>query len=133
MANTPEDRKYTRDHAWVRIAADGRVRTGLTDVARRRLGPAVSLELPGPGERFEASDVCATVVSAEAVTEVRAPMSGTVAEVNPALDGAPGTLDADPYGDGWLLELTVDKPAQLDGLLTPAGYADFCRENLPDV
>jgi len=127
MAVTPEDLSYTKDHEWVRATGD-RARVGITDHAGRQLGDVVYVELPNPGDRFDATEPFGSVESVKAVSEVYMPVSGTIAAVNESLNDSPEQVNDDPYGDGWFIEITLSNPAELDGLLTAAEYEDYIRE-----
>jgi glycine cleavage system H protein len=120
----PTDRRYTRDHEWIWIHGDtGTV--GITDFAQRELGDIVFVELPERGRRVQKTDVLGIIESVKAVSEVYAPASGVVVEVNASLEGAPETLNRDPYGEGWLCQLRLSDPSELDGLMDAGAYAEF--------
>ena len=111
----PEDLKYTREHEWVSI--DGSVATiGITDHAQEQLGDVVFVELPTVGDRVEKADAFGVVESTKAVSDVYAPLSGEVAEVNDDLPDNPELINEDPYGDGWMVKITLgdkaDRPAR---------------------
>ena len=117
----PAQLRYTSDHEWV--AVDGsKVRVGITDYAQDALGDVVYVQLPTVGATVAAGDSFGEVESTKSVSDVYAPVSGTVVAVNDALDGAPETLNRDPYGDGWLCEIELSDPAQVEGLLDAAAY-----------
>src|SRR5207302_8650321 len=113
--------RFTRDHEWVRLEGDLAV-VGITDYAQSQLGDVVYVELPEIGRRVEQGKEAAVVESVKAASEVYAPVSGEVAEVNEALAADPAMVNADPMGDGWLLKLRVDDPKQFDGLMDEAAY-----------
>jgi glycine cleavage system H protein len=117
----PEDLQYTADHEWVRVDGD-LVRIGITAFAQDALGDIVYVTLPDPGAEVEAGAACGEVESTKSVSDVFAPVSGTVAVRNEALDGAPELVNSDPYGEGWMFEVRVADPAALGGLLTVAEY-----------
>ena len=127
MANTPEDLSYTKDHEWVRTAGE-RVTVGITDHAQQQLGDVVYVELPRVGDKFETGEPFGSVESVKAVSEIYMPVGGTVLEVNSGLNDAPEKVNGDPYGDGWMIVIKPDNPAQLDGLLTAAEYEDYIKE-----
>jgi glycine cleavage system H protein len=127
MANIPEDLSYTKDHEWVRKTGD-RARVGITDHAQRQLGEVVYVELPQPGDQFDAADPFGSVESAKAVAEVYMPVSGTLVAVNETLADSPEQINDDPYGDGWFIEIHVSNPAQLDSLLSAANYEQYLHE-----
>jgi glycine cleavage system H protein len=120
----PEDLKYTREHEW--ISLDGNVATvGITDHAQEQLGDVVYVELPGVGDRVEKSEPFGVVESTKAVSDVYAPVSGEVAEVNDDLPDNPELVNEDPYGDGWLVKIKVGELGELDDLLTADEYRAF--------
>lgn len=117
----PEHLRYTSEHEWV--ALDGtRARVGITDYAQETLGDVVYVSLPEVGATVAASGACAEVESTKAVSDIYAPVAGTVAEVNDALTQTPELLNQDPYGAGWIFSLDVADPAAVDGLLDAAAY-----------
>jgi glycine cleavage system H protein len=118
---TPENVKYTSDHEWVRTGED-EVRVGITDYAQEALGDIVYVKLPEPGEKVTAGDPMGEVESTKSVSEVYAPVSGTVRRRNEALDGQPELINSDPYGEGWMVDITFDDPASLDDLLDAEAY-----------
>ncbi|MDQ3174958.1 MAG: glycine cleavage system protein GcvH, partial [Acidobacteriota bacterium] len=101
MANVPEDLHYSKDHEWLRVEGDVAV-VGITDYAQNSLGDVVYVELPKMGEEFAANESFGSVESVKAVSEVFSPVSGTVAEVNEALNDEPEKVNGDPYGEGWM-------------------------------
>lgn len=119
---TPEELSYTEEHEWVARRAEGRVRVGITDYAQGQLGDVVFVQLPDIGERVEAGSAIGEVESTKSVSDVYAPVSGEVTAVNPALDEQPELINADPYGEGWMVELAVADPDSLDGLLDAEAY-----------
>lgn len=124
MANVPADLKYTRDHEWAK--RDGtRVRVGITDYAQAQLGDVVFVELPKVGAKVTAKQSFGVVESVKAVSDLFAPMSGEVVEVNTTLPNAPETVNQDPYGRGWMIVLTPSDPAEWDALLSAAQYEQF--------
>ena len=127
MANTPEDLSYTKDHEWVRVRAD-QATIGITDHAQNQLGDVVYVELPKVGEKFEVAEPFGSVESVKAVSEIYMPLTGTVSEVNGKLNDAPEMVNSDPYGEGWMIVIKMDNPAQVDGLLNSAEYEDYIKE-----
>ena len=106
--NLPEDLKYTKDHEWVRFDSDeGTALVGITDFAQKELGDIVYLEIETEGETIDAGEVFGTVEAVKTVSDLFMPISGTVSEVNPALDAAPELVNSDPYGTGWLIKISV--------------------------
>jgi glycine cleavage system H protein len=127
MANTPEDLGYTKDHEWVRVRGD-QATIGITDHAQNQLGDVVYVELPKVGDKFEITEPFGSVESVKAVSEVYMPLTGSVVEVNESLNDAPEMVNSDPYGDGWMIVIKMDNPAQVDGLLNSAEYEDYIKE-----
>ena len=119
--NIPEDLRYTSDHEWIRVE-EGGLRVGITDYAQDALGDVVFVELPAVGSTVEIGGSMGEVESTKSVSDIFAPVSGTVLEVNEALDGTPGKLNEDPYGDGWLCLIEASDSAQVDALLDAAAY-----------
>ena len=119
----PEDRRYTKDHEWA-LPEDGRVRVGITDYAQDALGDVVFVELPQVGQVLEAGAAFGEVESTKSVSDVYAPVAGVVAAVNEALTDAPETINADPYGAGWLVDIAVagDGGDPTGALLDAAAY-----------
>jgi glycine cleavage system H protein len=120
----PEDLKYTSEHEWVRPTGDDRtrVRVGITDYAQSQLGDIVYVTLPEVGAHVPAGEPCGEVESTKSVSDVYAPVSGTVVAINDAVDTSPELINSDPYGGGWMFELQPDDPADLDGLLDAKDY-----------
>jgi glycine cleavage system H protein len=117
---------YTRDHEYIRIEGDtGTV--GITDYAQSQLGDVVYVELPTVGKTVQKGGEAAVVESVKAASEVYAPVSGEVVEVNSDLEGAPGTVNEDPAGRGWFLKIRFTDKAELDGLLSEEQYQDFVK------
>jgi len=127
MANTPEELSYTKDHEWVRIKGN-EATVGITDHAQDQLGDVVYVELPKVGDKFEASEPFGSVESVKAVSEIYMPVSGTVVEVNETLNESPELVNEDPYGDGWIIRIKINNPAQVDALLTSIEYEDYIKE-----
>jgi glycine cleavage system H protein len=108
MSNVPADLKYTKSHEWVRTLGDGTLEIGITDHAQHALGDLVFVEVPDAGRPVKAGDPCAVVESVKAASDVYAPVSGEITAGNPKLTAEPETVNAQPYGEGWLMRL---KPA----------------------
>ncbi|MCP3101245.1 glycine cleavage system protein GcvH [Myxococcus sp. K15C18031901] len=122
MSNIPSDLKYTKEHEWARVESD-KVTVGITDHAQNTLGDVVYVELPKVGATVTEGQPFGTVESVKAVSELFAPISGKVLEVNPELESSPEDVNADPYGDGWLIKIAPSDTKQLDSLLSAAAYA----------
>jgi glycine cleavage system H protein len=119
--NVPEELRYTADHEWARLE-DGRVRVGITDYAQDALGDVVFVELPAPGAALEAGSSFSEVESTKSVSDIYAPLGGTVVEVNGDLTDAPQRLNEDPYGEGWICVIEPTDPDAFGGLLDAAAY-----------
>ncbi|PNS07410.1 glycine cleavage system protein GcvH [Solilutibacter silvestris] len=118
----PGDLKFLKSHEWVRVEGDGRATIGISDHAQELLGDLVYVELPAVGEALEAGNACAVVESVKAASDVYAPVSGKVLEVNAALSDKPETINEDAYGDGWLFVMQMSEPDQVKELLSPDDY-----------
>ncbi|CAB4929765.1 unannotated protein [freshwater metagenome] len=119
---TPEHLRYTREHEWVEITAEGRARFGITDHAQDALGDIVFVTLPNVGAQVVAGQPCGEVESTKSVSDIYAPVTGTITSRNNAAETSPETLNSDPYGDGWLAEIDVSDVATFDLLLDASGY-----------
>lgn len=119
----PEDLRYTSEHEWVRTLADGgTVRVGITDYAQDALGDVVYVDLPTVGDAIEANASVGEIESTKSVSEMYAPVSGTVSAVNEALVDNPQLLNEDPYGEGWLCEITVTDVASIGAMMDADAY-----------
>ena len=119
----PSDLKYTKDHEWVRLAGSD-ARVGITDYAQKQLGDVVYLELPEVGRTVKKGDVFGTIESVKAVSELYAPVSGEVTEVNTALAGKPESVNKDPHGS-WMIAVKVADPNEASDLLDAATYTEL--------
>lgn len=117
--------KYSRDHEWLHVEADGTVTIGITDYAQKELGDVVYVELPEVGREVRQGEEAAVVESVKAASEVRMPVAGTVVAINTALAEHPETVNVDPAGDGWFLKLRPSSPDQVDGLMSEAEYQAY--------
>jgi len=122
----PGDLHFLKSHEWVRINDDGTATVGISDHAQGALGDLVYVELPEVGSTVEGGDGkgVAVVESVKAASDIYSPMSGEVVEGNEALDGAPETINSDPYGEGWIFKIKYSDRSEVDGLLTPDAYAE---------
>ena len=120
----PKDCRYTKDHEWVKVAGD-RGTVGITDYAQKQLGDVVFVELPEKGAKVEAGKRFGTVESVKAVSELYSPVTGEVVTVNSALISKPETINADPHGQGWMLDVRLADPGEVNGLMDAAAYAAF--------
>jgi glycine cleavage system H protein len=118
----PEDLKYTAEHEWVKADGDGPVRVGITDFAQDALGDIVYVQLPEVGSTVRAGDPCGELESTKSVSDLFAPVNGTVTAINESLSDQPELINTDPYGEGWILEIRPDDPASVDGLLDASTY-----------
>jgi glycine cleavage system H protein len=122
--NFPEHLRYTKDHEWILI--DGNNATvGITEYAQRELGDIVFVEVDTIGKELESGAVFGTVEAVKTVSDLFIPISGTITELNPALNGSPELVNSDPYGEGWMVKMTFSDPSQLDGLMDAAAYASL--------
>ena len=117
----PNDRRYTKEHEWV-LSAGGVATVGITDFAQNELGDIVYVELPQIGRAVTMGEVLGTIESVKAVSEIYAPVSGTVAEVNTLLGDKPETINSDAHGAGWICKLTPSNASELDGLMDATQY-----------
>ncbi|MEH3077692.1 glycine cleavage system protein GcvH [Quadrisphaera setariae] len=120
----PEELRYTAEHEWVAPTDDGVVRIGITAYAQGELGDIVYVSLPAVGDRVQAGASCGELESTKSVSDLYAPVTGEVTARNDSLDGSPELVNSDPYGEGWVLEVRLEDPAALEGLLDAAGYRD---------
>lgn len=119
--NFPENLRYTKDHEW--ISLEGNIATiGITDFAQRELGDIVYIEVESIGKSFKTGDVFGTVEAVKTVSDLFMPLDGTITELNPALANSPESVNSDPYGEGWMIKMTVDNPAEVDTLMDAAAY-----------
>ena len=117
----PSGLRYTAEHEWVRVDGDT-VRVGITSFAQEALGDVVYVSLPTVGDAVVAGDTCGEVESTKSVSDLYAPVSGEVTAVNGSLDATPELVNSDPYGEGWMYELTVSDAGALDGLMDADAY-----------
>jgi glycine cleavage system H protein len=119
--NIPAALRYTKDHEWIQL--DGNIATiGITDFAQGELGDIVYVEIETVGKALEAETVFGTVEAVKTVSDLFLPVSGTINEVNPALAANPELVNSDPYGEGWMIKMTVANPADVEALLDAEGY-----------
>ncbi len=123
----PQDVRYTAEHEWARLE-DGVVTVGITGYATDQLGDVVFVELPAVGRRLEAHGAFGVVEAVKTVSDLYAPVGGEVVEVNGALADAPALVNQSPYGEGWMIRIRPDDPAQVQGLMDHAAYARHVEE-----
>ena len=119
--NTPAELKYTKDHEWIKIEGDTAT-IGITDFAQSELGDIVFVEVDTLDQEMSAGEVFGTVEAVKTVSDLYLPLSGTITEVNGALDDAPESVNHDPYGEGWIIKMTITNPDEAAGLLDAAAY-----------
>ena len=123
MATVPDDLRYTADHEWARKTAEaGTVEVGITDYAQGELGDVVFVNMPKMGDKFAAHQAFGTIEAVKAVSDLFAPLAGTVVATNSQLDSDPALVNKEPYAGGWMIRLKLDDPGQSDSLLTAAAY-----------
>ena len=120
----PENLRYTKEHEWVRVEGDTGV-VGITDHAQEQLGDIVYVDLPKPGTRLEQGKTLGSVESVKAVSDIYAPVSGEVIEVNDTLSSSPEKLNADPHGEAWLVKIKLSAPGEVQKLLSAGDYQNY--------
>lgn len=120
----PSDLKYTQEHEWARVEG-GRATVGITDYAQGQLGDVVYVELPSPGAKVRFMETFGVVESVKAASDLFAPVSGTVVEVNERLEDQPELVNQSPYGDGWMIVVELSDPSELDKLMSADEYAAY--------
>ncbi|MDP7591842.1 MAG: glycine cleavage system protein GcvH [Litorilituus sp.] len=129
MSNIPSELKYATSHEWVRNEGDGTVTIGITEHAQDLLGDMVFVELPDVGDEVSTGDDVAVAESVKAASDIYAPVSGEVIEVNEELEDSPELVNSDAFGDGWLFKIKLDDACELDDLLDAEGYANSIDED----
>jgi glycine cleavage system H protein len=124
MSEIPAELKYASSHEWVRLESDGTIVVGITDHAQDELGDVVFVELPEVGSELDAGAEVAVVESVKAASDIYAPITGEVIEINPLLEDEPETVNRSPYGDGWFFRIKPTDLSELEQLLDSDGYAD---------
>lgn len=119
--NFPAELKYTKDHEWIRVEGDEAV-IGITDFAQRELGDIVFVDINTVGEDVAADEVFGTIEAVKTVSDLFMPVAATVLAINDAIDASPELVNADPYGEGWIIRVKLANPADVDSLLTAEGY-----------
>ena len=127
--NLPNELKYSEEHEWLKVEEGGRARIGITDFAQSELGDIVFVELPEVGDEVTAGEPFGSVESVKTVSELYAPVSGKVVEVNEALADSPENANTSPYGDGWMIVVEMSDPSQVDQLLTAEQYKETISED----
>ncbi|MBT9393291.1 glycine cleavage system protein GcvH [Hymenobacter sp. NST-14] len=122
--NLPASLKYTKEHEWIRVEGDVAF-IGITDHAQKELGDIVYVDIDTLDKEVAQDEIFGTVEAVKTVSDLFSPISGTVLEINDKLDGSPELVNSDPYGDGWMIKLSISNPAELDGLLTSETYGEL--------
>jgi glycine cleavage system H protein len=125
MSNIPVDLKFVKTHEWTRLNDDGSVTVGISDNAQEQLGDMVFVELPEVGQELTAEEACAVVESVKAASDVYAPISGEVVEINEGLADSPETVNQDAYGEGWIFRMQPSAAVELDELMDAEAYETF--------
>lgn len=120
--NFPANLRYTKDHEWISLDSKNVATIGITDFAQRELGDIVYVEVDTIGKDLKAGEVFGTVEAVKTVSDLFLPVNGTVTELNPALANSPESVNNDPYGAGWMVKMTVNKPADVEALMDAAAY-----------
>jgi glycine cleavage system H protein len=123
----PTDRRYSKEHEWI-LVEDGVATVGITEFAQDQLGDIVYVELAEDGRQVQPGDVLGTIESVKAVSEIYAPLSGTVRAVNSDLDGQPELVNSDPHGSGWYCKIELSDPGQVEALMEAAAYEEFAQQ-----
>jgi len=124
--NIPENLKYTKDHEWIRVEGDEAV-AGITDYAQSELGDIVFVDIDTVGETLQQGDAFGAVDAVKTASDIFMPVGGEVLVLNDKLEGAPELVNQDPYGEGWMIRLKMSNPAELEGLLSAAEYAELTK------
>lgn len=122
--DTPDDLYYTEDHEWLRVE-DGIATVGITDFAQSELGDIVFVELEPEGTELAQDDIFGTVEAVKTVSELYMPVSGTISAVNEELERSPEVVNDDPYGEGWMVEIEIEDPDEIESLMEADEYADM--------
>ena len=125
--NFPENLRYTKDHEWIRMEGNTAI-IGITDFAQRELGDIVYVEIETVGKSLPASAVFGTVEAVKTVSDLFLPIAGTINEVNPVLGKSPELVNTDPYGQGWMVKMTVNNPADVDKLMDASAYSNLVAQ-----
>lgn len=126
---SPNDRKYTKEHEWAKADGGGTITMGITDHAQELLTDVVYVELPAVGRKVKQTQPIAVVESVKSVSDIFAPVSGEVIEVNQALEPNPELVNKDAFGEGWIAKIKMEAPAELDGLMTAEQYEEHIKAN----
>ncbi|MFI5160852.1 MAG: glycine cleavage system protein GcvH [Sphingobacteriales bacterium] len=119
--NFPAELKYTKDHEWIKVEGDTAT-IGITEFAQRELGDIVYIDISSVGKKVAKEEVFGTVEAVKTVSDLFMPLTGSVTEINPALDSQPELVNSDPYGDGWMVKISISDASEIDGLLSADAY-----------
>ncbi len=120
----PDNLKYTKDHEWIKV--EGNTATiGITEFAQRELGDIVFVDINSVGKSFGANEIFGSVEAVKTVSDLYLPVAGTITEVNAGLEGNPESVNQDPYGNGWMVKMTIDNPAEVEALMDAAAYQEL--------
>jgi len=122
--NVPENLKYTKDHEWIRVDGDNAI-VGITDFAQGELGDVVFIEIETEGETLDKEEVFGTIEAVKTVSDMFMPVGGKVLEINPAIEDAPDLVNKDPFGEGWMIKISISDPSELDDLLSAEQYKEL--------
>jgi glycine cleavage system H protein len=125
----PEELKYTKDHIWVKAEGDTAI-IGLSDYAQNELGDIVFVEMPETGKKLTKGETFGTVESVKSVSDIIAPLNGEVLDFNQILEDTPETINSDPYGDGWIIKISISNADELGELLDHAAYNEFTESEM---
>jgi glycine cleavage system H protein len=125
--DTPSDLKYTEEHEWLRVDGDT-VEIGITDYAQGELGDIVFVELPSVGDQIERGESFGTIEAVKAVSDLYAPITGKVTEINDSLEDDPTVINRDPYGDGWMIKVEISDSSEIEKLLTADAYKNTVED-----
>ena len=125
--NFPDNLRYTKDHEWVKIEGSTAF-VGITDFAQRELGDIVFVDIPSVGKTLHHNEVFGTVEAVKTVSDLFLPLSGTIEEMNKGLDAAPEAVNKDPYGEGWMIKMTITNASEVDNLMSAADYKALIGE-----
>ncbi len=128
MHHVPGELLYTSHHLWIEHVGEGKYRAGITDFAQDELGDIVFVEPPELGRSFEQEEECAVVESVKSTSDIICPLSGSIVEINSALEDAPEMINSDPYADGWIFIIAMDDKAELEELLDADAYTQLTEE-----
>jgi glycine cleavage system H protein len=121
--NFPENLRYTKDHEWIKLEGDNVAIIGITDFAQRELGDIVYVDINTVGKSLNAEEVFGTVEAVKTVSDLFLPLAGTILEVNSALNDKPESVNNDPYGEGWMVKVTLNNPEEINGLMDASAYS----------